>query len=478
MSLNPQKTILNGREYELVTGEVLHVDFSGTDKLKLYSIVCKLVGPFGSQASGDVIQARILDANIKNIPIIGEVVLLMKGPTAFNSAAGTAQEYYYTNPISIQSSVHQNGIPGVTDFLPNNMPSNPIARQNAEAGITNRSSDRNEVKKTIDPAFPERYDVYPLQPYSGDVIIEGRWGQSIRFGSTVDERRKYPVVPYWKAGKLSATGNPLIIISNGTNPKKKTYNEFIIENPDEDDSSIWLTSGQMVKFTESSQFMPSITNRQINLYKTNDFSGNSVLVTADRIVLNAKKQEIIGFSKEGIGFSSEKGISLDGKQVVEMESERINLGLNAVSPVLLGDKTIEWLANFCDVMSDVVQAITQQKYPTCSGPSGPPLNAGAFSGLKGKIGSLRSGLNDLPSELVFVNKKTGGSTKQEKEKAQERANSGTNVPQSRRNEGGAAPPPENLVTISSNLAKVEEEKAAILENMFKDALGSLGSFGL
>lgn len=68
--MNPQKTNISGNDYELVTAEVVSVDFSGKDKEKLYTVICKLNGPYGSNAATDTIQARALDANLKNIPIV------------------------------------------------------------------------------------------------------------------------------------------------------------------------------------------------------------------------------------------------------------------------------------------------------------------------------------------------------------------------------------------------------------------------
>lgn len=414
--MNPQKTILNGQEYELISAEVVNVDFSGNDKEKLYTIYCRIMGAYGSQAAGDIIQARALDANIKNIPIAGEVVMLMKGPTAYNSAGATGQEYYYTNPVSVQSSVHHNGIPGVTEYLPNTKPSNSTARQNARDGISNKSSSRLKVKTTIDPAFPERLDVYPVQPYSGDIILEGRWGQSIRFGSTVDERRTYPVKPLWKKG-LGETGNPILIISNGTNPETKPFNEFVIENPDEDDSAIWMTSGQSVRFTPASTYTPSISDKSVNLYKKNEYGGNQVIIASDRLIFNARKQELIAFSKEGIGLSSEKAISIDGKQVVEMESARINLGINALSPALLGDRSMDWLNTLCDILAKLITTITQTTVPTGVGPSGIPINASEFIGIRGDILTLQRKIEKLQSQLVFLNEKSAGPSQDAKSSA-------------------------------------------------------------
>lgn len=417
--MNPSKTILAGQDYELVTAEVVDVDFSGKDKEKLYTIICKLVGPYGSQAANDKIQARALDANIKNIPIAGEVVVLMKAPTAYNSAGRVSQEYYYTNPVSVQSSVHHNGLPGITEYLKDKSPKDKNSRQNAQDGVSNKVKQRLQLSTTIDPAFPERLDVYPIQPYSGDVILEGRWGQSIRFGSTVNEKREYPIKPYWKKG-LGDTGNPILVISNGTNPKKKPFNEFILENPDEDDASIWMASNQEIKFTPASTYTPSIKDKSVDLFNKNKFAGNQVIIASDRIIFNARKQEIIAFAKEGIGLSSEKAISIDAKQVVEMESNKISLGINAVSPVLLGDRTLEWLGNLCDTIDKLIEHITQEKHPTGVGPSGPPINVSDYLMVKSDLKGLRQKLRELPSNLVFVNENPGGASHRDKEAARER----------------------------------------------------------
>ena len=470
---------MNGTEYEIVPAEVVRVDFEGKDKEKLYSITCKLMGAYGSQSPYNIVQARALDANIKNIPIEGEVVILMKGPTAYNAGFKTGQEFYYTNPVSIQSSIHHNGIPGITEINDGQTPKNATARENARDGLTNKVVNRLQVTKTIDAGFPERLDVYPIQPYSGDIIFEGRWGQSIRFGSTIDERRSYPQKPKWKKG-LGQTGNPILIISNGTNPKDKPYNEFIIEDPDDDDSAIWMTSGQNLPFKPSSGITPAMVNRNVDLYKTNEFAGNQVLIASDRIIFNARKQEILAFSKEGIGLSAEKGITLDGGQVVEVESQRINLGINAVSPVLLGDRTLQWLGNLCDALIDAMSAIAQQTHPTGTGPSGPPINAGVFNVVKSDLQSLKSGLKRLPSDLVFVCESPGGPAAADEKKAKDREQNGEGYVQTsdqRQSAGDRARevytpddfveerPVVNVVTIISEIDEVKKEKKMLVEEL-------------
>lgn len=480
MSLNYQKTIINGFEYEFVAAEVIDIDYFGEDPERLYSATCKMLGPYGSQATSDVIKARPLDANIKNLPIKGEVVFITKGPTAYNSAARPGTEYYYTNPISIQSSVHHNGIPGAYSFLDNfNKPTNETSRNDAEDGVYNKVQDRLQTTETIDPTFGERLDVYPIQPYPGDVIFEGRFGNSIRLGSTIDESRSYPIKPHWKSG-LGAVGNPILIISNGTNPDptKKKINEFIQEEIDKDDSTIWMTSGQAVKFTPASNFTPSIKNRSVDLHNKNEFAGNQILVSSDRIILNSKKQETAIFAAEGIGLSSMKGITLDAKDVIEMESGRINLGVNAVHPALLGDVTINWLADLCDLFSATLGHIAKQTHTSNTGPTGPPINAGAFRSVKSKVKKLRGKLKKLPSDLVFINEKAGGPKSDAAKEAKERNKNkegytkrppseqeleSTNdvIPQTEK----VIVDPTNVVTLTKKIDDVEKQKKKILEDL-------------
>lgn len=463
--MNAQKTIINGQEYELVPAEVVDVDFGGTDKEKLYTIFCKIMGAYGSQAAGDILQARALDANIKNIPIAGEVVLITKAPTAYNSAGATGQEYYYTHPVSIQSSVHHNGIPGVTEYLPDKTPRNTKSRNDARDGISNKVKQRLQVQTTIDPTFPERLDVYPVQPYSGDIILEGRWGQSIRFGSTVDERRTYPVKPWWKKG-LGEVGNPILIISNGTNPETKPFNEFILENPDEDDSTIWMTSGQAVRFTPASTYTPSINDKSVNLYKKNEYGGNQVIIASDRLIFNARKQELIAFSKEGIGLSSEKAISLDGKQVVEMESARINLGINALSPALLGDRSMDWLNELCNILIKTLNSISSLTVPTGVGPSGIPINVGDFIQRRADVSILQQKIEKLQSRLVFLNEKTSGPSEDAKANAADR-----NTRENMRKQGEVPPRTQNAPNETGFSARLPQTQNSIDKYLLTDPSG-------
>jgi len=412
LALNPQKTIMNGDEYEYAPAEVIDVDYSDIDSSRLYKIRCKLIGAFGSQPSTAFFEARPLHSNIKHIPIVGEVVMVTKSTGPYANAISPGQEYYYTHPISIQSSVHHNGLPGVTDVPKTLSPRDTETRKKVQDGNTIKTKDKGQITKTIDTYFPERTDVYPIQPYPGDIIFEGRWGQSIRFGSTIDISKAYPVYPSWTEG-AGASGNPITIISNGTNPTLKRYNKFIIEDIDKDDSAIWLTSKQAIRFTPASRLNKAIKNNKIDSYRQTKSAGNQVIISSDRVVLNAKNNELIGFSKIGIGFSTDNAIGLDAKNAIEMEAKKINLGVNAVEPALLGNKTIIWLNQLCKILAKVIDGITKAQFPTALGPTGFALNLASFLATNSNLESLVKDLDSLASKLVFLNENAGGPSEEE-----------------------------------------------------------------
>jgi hypothetical protein len=332
--------------------------------------------------------------------------MLLKAPNSYNTPSRNSSDFYYTNAVSLQGSVHHNGLPGVTEFIVNKSANNKQTRENAQDGIVIKSNQSKEIKGMIDPLFPERLDVYPLQPYPGDILIEGRFGQSIRLGSTINESSKYPLSPNWQEG-TGASGNPILIISNGTNPKSdKKYNTFILENIDEDDSGIWLTSGQSVSFTPGSSYTPSIEDKGVDLYRRSGYAGNQAIIASDRIILNSRKQELIGFGKEGIAFSSDKVFSIDSRNLFEVESAKINFGLNANEPALLGNITGVWLSDLCNLLKQILDQIKLITVPTGVGPSGTPINSGNFTSLNSSVQSLANRIDELKSELVFLNKKS------------------------------------------------------------------------
>ena len=112
--------------------------------------------------------------------------------------------------------------------------------------------------------FNEQLDIKPLLPYEGDTIFEGRYGNTIRLGSTSKENNSSnkQVIPTENKNRWSnegTTGDPIIIIRNGQTEETNDKGwQHILEDIDFDDSSIYLTSNQQITdFTPASDKVQS-----------------------------------------------------------------------------------------------------------------------------------------------------------------------------------------------------------------------------
>lgn len=206
--------------------------------------------------------------SIKKIPLVGEFVLIYKSFNQQTTDKIWRETWYYHSTIDIQSSINENMIPGIS------------GQRTAE-----------EINAIKPGNTFSRKSISPIQPYEGDILIEGRNGNSIRFSSTLNTN--YPTNYYYKSptwtGSDTSAGDPIIILSNRTINKNKK--EFVVENIDSDASSLYLTTTQTISDLKLS--------RDLTVY--NSFSNQSQLIgVGDRIILRAKKDIAVIDSQKAI----------------------------------------------------------------------------------------------------------------------------------------------------------------------------------
>lgn len=196
-----------------------------------------------------IIPCKPANNNIKQIPIIGESVLIFQGYDHTSSFFKRRLQWYYLPPIGIQSSINTNVLPVNSEIF------------------------------TPDPNMVERL-VAPLQPYRGDILYEGRFGNSIRFGSTISTSN-YSIMPTWMGNK---SGDPIVLISNSN--EAKPGKKFSVEDIDLDYSSFYLTSTQKIPNLLLGE---SNSRNPINRYESeSQFSRSQLLGVADRVILKSK----------------------------------------------------------------------------------------------------------------------------------------------------------------------------------------------
>ena len=241
---------------------------SGSSLHHIYEINCKIVSP--DPYSPQISNIKPADINTKKIPLVGEMVLIFQGHREDSNinALGPPAWYYLTTLAPI-SDINSNSITGLS-----------------KSGFTNTKPGET---------FTET-DVAILQSYEGDVIVEGRWGNSIRFGSSIDTKKAVvDTLPNY----LGDSGAPIILLSN-----QKTYStKFVTENIETDASSLYLTSTQRINNLTTSNPVAS----DISVSK---FNRSQLIGVADRIVLKSKTDSVI----------------VDGKQSIELNAPTIYLG--------------------------------------------------------------------------------------------------------------------------------------------------------
>ena len=192
-----------------------------------------------------------LDTNVRKVPLINEIVFIMSGPSRNIALEGNSDaiDFYYTNAISVWGRSHLNMLPSNSSTSKN---TDTIPKEDVERGIEN-NKDSQVVEPKPGNTFEEKANIRNLFPNEGDVIIEGRFGNSIRFGSTAkqSEENKNVESPWSTEGR---EGNPITIIRNGQSQVDLPFSNWfpIYEDIQNDDSSIYMTSGQTIPVTLAS----------------------------------------------------------------------------------------------------------------------------------------------------------------------------------------------------------------------------------
>ena len=310
--------------------------------------------------------------NNKNHPLKNEIVYIIGLPDTRVTMKGnlSATKDYYFQPINLWNTVHHNAIPNPTSEN-TTPPSENQTYAEALVGNPNRMS-AEDTDIDLGRTFEENMDIRNLQPFEGDIIYEGRFGQSIRFGSTTSGSTNTPN-PWSDAGE---TGSPLIILRNGQ------FKEFgkdpwvpIVENVNKDKASIYLASSQRIPIGARSQY-DSYTGAWGETPTTpGSYAGSQIVLNSGRLVFNSKSNHILLSANRTISFNSNKGFNFDtDANFVVKVGTTINLGARkdqgGDEPVILGNK---FLKDFETLIDKLIEFTTVMKEPIGQPFGGPPI---------------------------------------------------------------------------------------------------------
>ena len=204
--------------------------------------------------------AKPINSALKHIPLEGEFVQIVPGPGVNLNDTRGQLDLYYTLPFDLWGASHHNAFPDLGDYGEYVTKYNDTPEQAIRTNRTINNSWSGSIAYPLGFDFYEKSDIKALRIFTGDVTMEGRWGNSIRFGSTTPGGANDN---YWSA--TGSIGNPITIIRNGQGPQlDKTPWVPTIENVNRDGSSIYLTSGQKIVIDDIQNNFP-LSSWQISL---------------------------------------------------------------------------------------------------------------------------------------------------------------------------------------------------------------------
>ncbi len=297
-----------------------------------------------------------------SFPLVNEMVLLFQLPNTNMGVNPSESSYYYINMINLWNHPHHNAYPNpiTTTTLPDSQQKD---YQQTQAGsvrrVTDESTDIN-LNSPINPSqntFIERTNIHPLLPFSGDNLYQGRWGNSIRLGSTAKPKGLPPLNDWSYIGE---NGDPIIILRNGQPPTATNEGWVpITEDINNDLSSIYQTSTQQIPIeTVNNEF--TSYNPSNSPIKPNKYIEPQIILNSNRLVFNAKKDHVLISGEESVFLGGNRSVNINAGRNMVLECSNIKLGSkNATESVVKGDILYE---NLDKLLSSLLQVVSMLKY--------------------------------------------------------------------------------------------------------------------
>ena len=311
------KTLLPARVVDVIL-DSSHPEFEDLGRWDSIGVIkYRLLGKKQEEDSPQTLSyAYPLRAQLKYIPLKNEIVFLVPGPSQNIDNYRNSAITYYIDTVSIWNHPHWNPYPENTNGDPE-----------------------------PDRGFISRSDVNPMQPFPGDLVLEGRHGQSLRFSSTV------PGATPWNG---NTSGDPITVLSNGQIETSNGF-EHVVEDVNKDASSIYLTSTQNINLSNAQTFTAVSSSGAFG-------DTSQVVINAGKLVLNGKYGSITGTAASYVAFKGSETY-LEGSRVVVTEAPLIKLGVKASEPVMLADTTLNFLTPVLNDLILLCNALLLTPYP-------------------------------------------------------------------------------------------------------------------
>ena len=256
--------------------------------------------------------------SLKNVPIVGEVILIIPGPKPGGDSRSASGDYY---------------LPALNIW------------NNPQAG---RSSVGNYLPQIKD-GWQETIDNNPLYPYPGDVILEGRKGQSIRLSESLSGTP-------WQGARADLS---TIAIVSGINPTG-IPEQYVTEDINKDASSIYLLQGQRIPLETTHQWKRG----EITSYGTQtlpldakSYTGNQVVLNSSRVYLNTSSEHVLISAQQHVGLLGDQ-VHIDGVNSINLAAPIVSLTTAARNPAVKGNELLLEIENLYSRLLSLTETLS------------------------------------------------------------------------------------------------------------------------
>lgn len=269
-----------------------------------------------------------LDLGMQELPLIGESIIIYRMP----NYKAKSEQYFYSRRINLNNTLQYSTYPNIIEVLTSRNRSSDL---NSSMQLRRRGGPSVYSEQPIENIGEEKYrqkqNLYPLKNFDGDIIVQNRYGASIRLGSSqMQDALNQKTDP--KENKLilgptnKFNNDALLIFRVGQRQEPNvTLNSDVVtplsvEDINLDSSCFVMSEKQDINFYFSSTFFTLEELGIVDYTQTIDdgtgnsktvLSENQAILNSGRIVLNSKENDVILSSERDIIFGGNRNMIVD-----------------------------------------------------------------------------------------------------------------------------------------------------------------------
>lgn len=274
---------------DVLIGQVLDVNYDDD----IGKIRVRLLGLSKEVNDDDIdVEAYPSDLNQLKYPLPGEIVLIVNGIRNLFANSKVLRVYYYITTLSSNQSITFNSDPFIGQS---------VSTKDASEVFTPEYTHRFERKLRSLDSFVENAsstnissegviirEKSPLKPFEGDMILQGRFGSTIRLGSTSANRNDNQ----W-SDKGGAPGNPITILS----ANRSKGRALVVEDVNRNDSTVYIATSQTIPVE---MFTSSQLRTHMYKYDITNTAGDFISTVNDLTSFVESPEEEVAYFSAGI----------------------------------------------------------------------------------------------------------------------------------------------------------------------------------